>query len=127
MGKYGKCAVNAVKIFVLKKIITPNEAWELSSVAEFGKGSSSQKKGCPRDAFLGLCENGNIKGIPVGKYTKSKKNKSYALGAVQFLKKHPKLVWNPLVIWNYVTSKHSIVHNQQMDVVIDLFKNGLLV
>jgi len=39
-------------------------------------------KGCPRGAFLELCEAGMIKGIASGKYTRSKRNKEYAIDAV---------------------------------------------
>jgi hypothetical protein len=42
---------------------------------------TSRKKDCPRGAFLGLCEEGLVKGIPAGKYTASKDNKAYAVRA----------------------------------------------
>ena len=34
-----------------------------------------------RGAFLGLCEEGLVKGIPAGKYSASKDNKQYAVRA----------------------------------------------
>ncbi|WP_420865668.1 DUF6979 family protein [Dickeya oryzae] len=43
------------------------------------------KKSCPLSAFLGLCEDGYIKGIPKGKYTKSYKNKKYAVVAADIV------------------------------------------
>ena len=46
---------------------------------------SAQKKGCPRGAFLGLCEDGLVKGIPAGNYTVSKDNKAYAVRAAELL------------------------------------------
>jgi hypothetical protein len=46
---------------------------------------SAQKKGCPRGAFLGLCEEGLVKGIPAGNYTTSKDNKAYAVRAAELL------------------------------------------
>lgn len=127
MSKYGKCAVQAVNLFRTRKSITLKEAWNLAAIAEFGQGSSSHKKGCPRNAFLGLCEDGVVIGIPSGNYTSSIKNKSYALGAVRLLKKNPKLVANSCALWNQVTFPRNIVHNQQMDVVIWLHQNGLLI
>ena len=40
----------------------------------FMDSKSSQEKGCPKSAFLGLCEEGFIKEISKGKYTSSVKN-----------------------------------------------------
>ena len=34
----------------------------------FPTQESSRKKGCPQSAFLGLCEDGYVKGIPQGRY-----------------------------------------------------------
>lgn len=45
----------------------------------FGE-STSQRKGCPKGVYLGLCEEGLVKGIPKGKYTKSKKIKGMPSG-----------------------------------------------
>lgn len=53
-----------------------------------------KKKGCPRNAFLGLYEEGLVKGIPSGNYTRSKKNKEYAIKAVKILKGAPELSSN---------------------------------
>jgi hypothetical protein len=64
-------------------------AWKNSARAVFPDRESSQKKGCPKDAFLGQCEANLIEGIPRGRYTRSVLNKQYALDAVEFLKKNP--------------------------------------
>jgi hypothetical protein len=48
--------------------------WSTSSKEVFAT-KSSQEKNCPKNTFLGLCEEGLVKGIPQGNYTKSIKNK----------------------------------------------------
>ena len=59
------------------------EAWERCAKNEFSNSESSANKSCPKNAFLGLCDAGKIKGISVGEYSDSKLNKSYALSAVE--------------------------------------------
>jgi hypothetical protein len=91
MNKYGKAAVRAVKMYREKRVASPQEAWEKATVELFGSGTPSQIKSCPKDAFLGLCQDGRIEGIPRGEYTRSKKNKDYAITAVELLDKRPEL------------------------------------
>ena len=78
MNGYGKSAVYAVNLIKSEKV-TPRAAWEMATKKFFTPGSSSQIKGCPRCAFLGICGEGFVKGVPSGKYTTSTKNKRYAL------------------------------------------------
>jgi predicted CoA-binding protein len=127
MGKYGEAAVKAVKLVVSGTIDYPRDAWEIATGEIFGAGTSSQRKGCPRNAFLGLCEEGKIKGIPFDNYTNSKKNKEYAIKAVQILQEIPALSSDPTALWNRVVKRDYKVHNQQMDVVTSLWNNNLIV
>ena len=81
MSAYGDVSILAAKRCQTGKVSSPVEAWE-SAVAEiFPVSLSLQKKACPRGAFLGLCEGGLVSGIARGHYTKSKRNKEYALKA----------------------------------------------
>jgi len=127
MGKYGEAAVKAVKLLVSGNVDRPKDAWEVATSEIFSKGTSSQRKGCPRNAFLGLCEEGKIKGIPPGNYTNSRKNKEYAIKAVQILQEIPALSSNPETLWNRVVERAYKAHNQQMDVVTQLWNNNLIV
>lgn len=83
-------------------------------------------------AFLGCCEDGLVKGVPSGRYLKSKnkKNKLYAVTAARLLKKRPSFGKLPLIdLWKRVLKKLHIKkkkHNDQMDVVLALFHNKLL-
>jgi hypothetical protein len=126
MGKYGKAAVIAVELVKSGKIKKPDDAWEIATSKVFGKGTPSQCKGCPKGAFLGLCEERKIKDIPSGRYTKSKKNKNYAIKAVNILQADSNLCNNEQILWNKVVSGEHKQHNQQMDVVTTLWKNDLI-
>jgi hypothetical protein len=125
MSEYGKAAVRAVGLYTTGLVQSPQDAWSEATAEIFGRGTSSQVKGCPKGAFLGLCEEGLIRGIPGGRYTRSKKNKKYAVQAVVVLKQNPILVADPACLWSEVM-RESKVHNHQMDVVVSLWNNGLI-
>lgn len=126
MNSYGRAATKAVDLYSTGLVDSPQKAWAEAIAEIFGQSTSSQVKGCPRDAFLGLCEEGLVKGIPRGNYTRSKKNKKYALDAVTVLKRDPALAADPAGLWNKVMNGKRKVHNHQMNVVIALWRNGLL-
>jgi hypothetical protein len=89
------------------------------------ESESSRSKSCPKNAFLGLCEAGVVKGIPKGEYTKSVKNKNYALQAVEILKRDKSISYSPSVLWKELNLGDKI-HNSQMHVVLALWNNGLI-
>ena len=126
MNKYGQAAVKTVELIHNLSFTNPREAWDVTTRQIFGSGTSAQKKGCPRNAFLGLCENGLVKGIKPGKYTASKKNKHYAIKAVEILRKSPDLVSDPYDLWVIVMEGDPKTPNNQMDVVIALWDNELI-
>tara|TARA_R110002126_G_C10483197_1_gene502140 strand:- start:2120 stop:2332 length:213 start_codon:yes stop_codon:yes gene_type:complete len=66
-----------------------------------------------------------VKGIPKGDYTKSVKNKSYALKAISILKSNRNDSFTPKKLWDKLElgDKRS---NSQMDVVLALWDNGLI-
>ena len=127
MTKYGKAAVSAVRLFTTGLSESPRKAWSRAARGVFGPGKSGAEKGCPRDAFLGLCEEGLVEGVPTGRYTRSKRNKRYALHALAVLGRRPELANHSRALWDAVMGGESKVHNGQMDVVIALWKHGLLV
>jgi len=88
------------RLYSSSKVLSPRIAWDQATTNLFGKGTASQEKGCPRDAFLGLCEEGLIKGIPQGKYCHSVKNKQYALSALRHIKNNPTLLNQSARLWN---------------------------
>jgi hypothetical protein len=87
---------------------------------------ASREKSCPRCPFLGLCEEGLIDGIPRGKYTKSKANKTHAIAAYSALLSEPHLAADQVGLWVRATGAKPTRHNEQMDVVSALWRNGLI-
>ena len=87
---------------------------------------AARKKSCPRGAFLGLCEEGLVKGIPPGQYTASKDDKAYAVRAAALLAEGTQS-WSRSTLWQAVTNDPEKTHDSQLDVVLALWKNGLIV
>lgn len=85
MIKYAQTALEAVRL-IKEENISPVDAWEKAVKIIFSDSISSPKKGCQKNTFLGLCEEGKIKGVERGNYTNSKDNKRYALEAIKNLK-----------------------------------------
>jgi len=86
---------------------------------------TARKKGSPRGAFLGLCEEGFVKGIPPGSYAATRENKGYAVRAVALLAEGTQQ-WSTSALWRAVTDNSEKAHNSQMDVVMALWKNDLI-
>lgn len=128
MSKYAQAAVKAVELFHSKAVNSPVEAWNKATIELFGANSWGHKKGCPRNAFLGLCEEGLIKQVPPRKYIsrENSKNKKYAVQAVSLLNQDSKLVNDINILWEIVISESGLSHNYQMDVVCSLWKNSYI-
>lgn len=124
MGKYGDVAVEATRI--AQTGICPVEAWSMAATCEFKDRIASIKKGCPKNAFLGLAEDGFVIGVPSGSYTKSVLNKQYALEALTLLSQDPSVKNDLKKLWIQSCGSDSKVHNQQIDVVVSLWLSGLL-
>jgi hypothetical protein len=83
-GPYGEAAVKAVNLLVRKKVAIPAEAWR-QAVSGKGIRRPGQKSASARGAFLGLCEEGYVRGVPSGDYSGAARHKAYAVKAAQFL------------------------------------------
>lgn len=130
IGKYGKAAVCATK-WVRDHGSAPREAWYAACEEQFSEWQEAAiQKGCPSGAYLGLCEEGEINGVPVGDYTRSRLNKRYALDAVELLRSCPSLASNKAELWENVLKKagvkKAISHNYQLDVVLALWFEGFI-
>ena len=124
MSRYGDVAVRAIELVVQEKCGSPVIAWR-TAAEELLSSPSMQIKGCPKNAFLGLCEAGLVKGIPAGEYGNPRQNGKYALQAVEILEMSPHLNKDKAALWNTVTGGGK-AHNSQMDVVVRLWSEGLL-
>jgi len=87
---------------------------------------TARKKSRPRAAFLGLCEEGLVKGVPAGHYTASKDDKDYAVRAAALLAETTQS-WSTNSLWQAVAKDPAQKHSSQMDVVLALWKNDLIV
>ena len=123
MGKYGQTAVLAVQLVQNGKIENLREAWKIASKQIFGEWTTSQKKECPKCAFLGICEEGKVIGILSGEYTTSIKNKGYALKTLELIKKDRSLLNNKNKLWKQIVDMQE---EGQLDVVISLYNAGLI-
>jgi hypothetical protein len=122
MNKYGQIALKAVQNYKQSVTITKIYA---RAAKEIFETKNSQEKSCPKGTFLGLCEEGLVQGIPKENYTKSAKNKEYALQAVEILKWADNKTFTPKELWCKLNlgDKRS---NSQMDVVLALWNEGLI-
>jgi hypothetical protein len=121
-NKYGLTAIKSVQNFKDSDSII--EIWSRSAKEVF-ETKSSQEKSCPKNTFLGLCEEGLVKGIPQGSYTKSVKNKEYALKAAAILKQNTQTTFSPKELWEKLELGDKR-HNSQMNVVLALWEHGLI-
>lgn len=128
MNKYEIAAINATQCFNDKAAETPLDAWNQATIELFGANTPAQRKGCPKNAFLGLCEEGLVRGIPKGNYMyrSDSLNKAYAIQAVELLKANPELASDRNVLWKEVMKGVKKSHNSQMDVVLALWERGLI-
>ena len=125
MGKYGDTAIKAVHLIESTKV-NPLQAWEIASSEIFGRGTTSQKKSCPKCSFLGLSEDGFVKNVPKGEYIKRKKNKYYAIEAIKILKEFPELIDNQKTLWKKILGNEDKTYNYQLDVLVSLWKNNYI-
>lgn len=125
MNKYGKIALLAITY--CKNGYSPVESWEKASFEIFGD-STSAVKSCPKSTFLSLCEEGFIKEVSSGDFTKSIKNKMYALKALDYLNSSTDEPLNltAVKLWRNIHEVKKIKHNSQMDVVLALWNNNLI-
>lgn len=130
MNKYGQAAIKAVILIDSHHAASPSKAWDIATTELMGEGTWAQKKGCPKGAFIGLCEAGLVRGVQQGVYAErsgTQKNKDYAIHAVDLLKGNPALVHDKMALWDVVMDGKVMSHNYQMDVVLALWEGDLII
>ena len=123
-NRYGEAALMATRRGSSTDI-DPVARWESAMKQLYPTSPAARRKTCPRGAFLGLCEEGLVKDIPAGHYTASKDDKAYAVRAAALLAEGTQS-WSTSALWQAVTDDPEKTHNSQMDVVLALWKNGLI-
>ncbi|SFS21157.1 hypothetical protein SAMN05421771_4064 [Granulicella pectinivorans] len=124
-NRYGEAALMAVRMETYGKQITPGERWAQATKTLYPTSEKAQRKTAPKGAFLGLCDAGLVKGIPAGKYGATRDNANYAIAASALLVAGTHTSVSSL--WAAVTNGDGTEHQSQMDVVMALWKNGLIV
>ena len=124
-NRYGEAALMAVRMETYGKALSPLERWDDAVKKLYPTTPVAQKKGAPRGAFVGLCDAGLVKGIAAGTYNSGNRNKDYAVEAVKLLVAGTHTTVSQL--WGAVTEGEEVQHGSQMDVVLALWKNGLIV
>jgi len=131
MTIYENAAKEAIKMYRDGSSLDLEEIWE-NAVSKFTTSKNSIIKGCPKGAFLGLCEEGLINGIPAGCYTRNsgkQMNKMYALTAVELLESSPNEIFNEMDLWRQVLDNLDYEYKQpqdQMKIVLVLWNNQLI-
>jgi hypothetical protein len=123
-NRYGEAALIAARK-EFSPSPNPIAQWDVAMERLYPTSPIARRKTSPRGAFLGLCEEGLVKGIPAGQYKASTEHKSYAVNAVTLLAEG-KQIWSATSLWR-VVAKPETTHNSQMDVVLALWKNNLIV
>lgn len=124
-NKYGEAAIMAARTSSVPGA-KPDACWNNAMERLYPTSPTARKKGSPRGAFLGLCEEGLVKGVLPGRYAASKDNKAYAVRAVALLTEGAQS-WSTSALWRAVSEYPENAHNSLMDVVMALWKNDLIV
>jgi hypothetical protein len=128
-NRYGEAALLAVRMETYGKALTAEERWQDAVKKVYPTTPIGQKKSAPRAAFVGLCEAGLVKGIradePAPTNSAMNRNKAYAVAAVELLRAGTHKTVSQL--WAAVSETDGGEHSSQMDVVLALWKNGLIV
>ena len=131
-NRYGEAALLAAKMETYGKALTAAERWEAAVRKLYPTTPIGQKKSGPRGAFVGLCEAGLVKGVAAGaagtETSQANRNKAYAVKAVELLRAGTHRTVTEL--WQEVSGTEAGGdagdHASQMDVVLALWRNGLI-
>lgn len=127
MTNYETIALKSAQLCITDKTKNPREAWFEVAKEVFPNKKPSQKKSCPKNTFLGLCETGVIKGIPHGEYlVRPSIHKVYAIKAVNALKTNPDLKNDKNELWKLACGDGTKAKNSEMDIVILFFEKKML-
>ena len=132
MRKYGDVAVQAARI-LQSSPKSAEDAWRRTAAKVFVEAPAARAKTCPRETFLGLCQEGLIKGVPASSCLSvdGRKNREYGVAAARILASSPALaggskgeLWRRVLL--EVGADPAKQHNCQLDVVLSLVDAGLI-
>ncbi len=123
-NKYGEAALIAARLDVPEQVRAA-ERWDTAVRRLYPDKPYRQKKGAPKSVFLGLCAAGLVKGVPAEDAAANNRNGAYGIRAVELLRAGTHRTVTSL--WHELTAGEGVAHAAQMDVVLALWKNGLIV
>lgn len=126
MSKYNEVALSAARMLQNVDVKSPVEAWSKATKVVFPNRVDLQNKGCPKGAFVGLCNAGLLQGVPSGEYSSPTKNGKYATDAIEILRENRFLATQPELLWKKVAG-NTKSGNHQMDVVVGLWEANFIV
>lgn len=124
MVKFSQVAIKSIEL-IIEENMDPRQAWQISAEEIFKESPASVAKNCPRSAFLVLCQEGLINGVPKGNYTNATETKEYILNGLELIKNNITLANSPSKLWHKVVDKNK-EHNQRMHILCDLYKKGYI-
>lgn len=127
MGVYGEIAQRAWKL-ATSEGIHPPDAWRKAVQERYSdpvECRNAMKHTCPKGAFLGLCEQGVVKNVVSGNYTRSLKSTAYVAVALELLRLDPSLAENKSKFKAQVFRDRK--PNDEIEVLLALWTKGLIV
>ena len=132
MGKYGSTAIRTATLLAAGAE-SAEGAWSEVAAKVFPDAPEARKKTCPREAFLGLCQEGLLVGVPhtVCRREDGRRNRLYSVTAANLLATDAELaVKGKRELWRRVLehtgSDPNKRANEQMDVVLSLWDAGMI-
>ena len=124
MTLYGKIAVASARVLATGPEQHPEAVWRLVAHA-FTSSESVRNKGCPRKAFVSLCNAGMVRGVNSSPCEhQHSKNGQYTLEAARLIWLDPTNAANKARLWGLVAP--GIKANCQLDVLFGLHESRLL-
>lgn len=124
MSVFGNAAVAAARRCIRVPSAEPRTVWT-ATVRRLSTGPSMPGKCCPKGAFLGLHETGQIRGIPRSRSKPSNRNGAYALAALKILRSRKGVPNSVRDFWAQIPDAPPR-HNEQLTVVLALWTAKLL-
>ena len=125
MGNYGRAAITAARMLEQGTPSNPEVAWARALRRET-KSSESWRKRCPRGAFLGLCAAGVIPGCEARPSLFRSSNGDYAVRMLEAIRADPQVLPDRKRLWRSAVGSAKKKENGQSDVVVSLWREGII-
>ena len=122
MGIYGRAAITAARMLEQGTPSNPEAAWTRAIRRE----TKSWQKPCPRGAFLGLCAAGLIPGCEAQPSLFRSSNGDYAVRMVKAIRADPQVLTDRNRLWRSAVGSAEKEENGQIDVVVSLWREGII-